>query len=90
MQILVDRNDLSDNERCYQYILSEVDINRAKFDLSSQTSEKWGTIENGYAVIYNNIFDAICKKGGFSKKSFLSWADKKWAYPDAGVASLQR
>ncbi|MCU6748565.1 DUF927 domain-containing protein [Faecalicatena acetigenes] len=76
LQILVDRNDLSDNERCYQYILSEVDINRAKFDLSSQTSEKWGTIENGYAVIYNNIFDAICKKGGFSKKSFLSWADK--------------
>lgn len=75
-QVLVDRNDLSDNERCYQYILSEVDINRAKFDLSSQTNEKWGVIENGYAVIYNNVFDSICKKGGFSKKAFLSWADK--------------
>lgn len=75
-QVLVDRNDLSDNERCYQYILSEVDINRAKFDLSSQTNEKWGVIEHGYAVIYNNVFDSICKKGGFSKKAFLSWADK--------------
>lgn len=76
IQVLVDRNDLSDNERCYQYILSEVDINRAKFDMSSQTNEKWGVIENGYAVIYNNVFDSICKKGGFSKKAFLSWADK--------------
>ena len=75
-QVLVDRNDLSDNERCYQYILSEIDINRAKFDPMSQTNEKWGLIENGYAVIYNNVFDSICRKGGFSKKAFLSWADK--------------
>ncbi len=75
-QVLVDRNDLSDNERCYQYILSEVDINRSKFDTMSQTAEKWGTIEHGYAIIYNNVFDSICKKGGFSKKAFLSWADR--------------
>ena len=75
-QVLVDRNELSDNERCYQYILSEVDINRAKFDALSQTSEKWGAIEHGYAVIFNNIFDSICKKGGFSRKAFLSWADR--------------
>lgn len=75
-QVLVDRNELSDNERCYQYILSEVDINRAKFNAMSQTNEKWGMIEHGYAVIYNNIFDSICKKGGFSRKAFLSWADR--------------
>lgn len=75
-QVLVDRNELSDNERCYQYILSEVDINRAKFDAMSQTNEKWGMIEHGYAVIYNNIFDSICKRGGFSRKAFLSWADR--------------
>lgn len=75
-QVLVDRNELSDNERCYQYILSEVDINGAKFDPALQTNEKWGALEHGYAVIYNNVFDSICKKGGFSKKAFLSWADK--------------
>ena len=75
-QVLVDRNELSDNERCYQYILSEVDINGAKFDPDSQTNEKWGLLEHGYAVIYNNVFDSICRKGGFSKKAFLSWADK--------------
>lgn len=76
-EVLTDRNELSDNERCYQYILGEVVINSAKFDTMTQTNEKWGAIENGYAIIYNNAFDSICKKGGFSKKSFLSWADKK-------------
>ena len=75
--MLVDRDELSDNERCYQYILSEVDINRAKFDPMSNTAEKWGVIEKGYAIIYNNVMDSICKKGGFSKKSFLNWAGRE-------------
>lgn len=76
-EVLVDRNELSDNERCYQYIMSEVDINRAKFDPMGNTVEKWGVIENGYAIIYNNVVDSICKKGGFSKKSFLNWAGRR-------------
>ena len=76
-EVLVDRNDLSDNERCYQYILGEVAVNRPKFDPNIDTVETWGCVENGYAIIYNNIFDNMCKKGGFSKKSFLSWAAKK-------------
>lgn len=76
-EVLVDRNELSDNERCYQYIMSEVDINRAKFEPMGNTVEKWGVIENGYAIIYNNVVDSICKKGGFSKKSFLNWAERR-------------
>lgn len=75
-KVLMDRNELSENERCYQYILNEVAINSAKFDPFITTVENWGMIEKGYAVIYNNIFDAICKRGGFSKNAFLSWADK--------------
>lgn len=76
-RVLIDRNDLSDNERCYQYILGEVAINRAKFDPGIDTVETWGCVEDGYAIIYNNVFDSMCKKGGFSKKSFLSWAERK-------------
>lgn len=74
--VLVDRDELSDNERCYQYILSEIDINSERFNPLGVTTEKWGLIENGYAIIYNNVMDAMCRKGGFSKKSFLSWAAK--------------
>lgn len=77
MQVLTDKSELSDNERCYQYILGEVAVNSAKFDSLAASSEKWGCMEKGYVVIYNNAFDTICKKGGFSKKAFLSWADRK-------------
>ena len=76
-QVLIDRNELSDNERCYQYLLNEIVVNSVKFDPNINTMEKWGVMENGYAIINNNIFDNMCIKGGFSKKSFLSWAKKK-------------
>lgn len=75
--VLIDRKELSDNERCYQFILSEIDINAERFNPLGSTVEKWGVRENGYAIIYNNIVDSLCKKGGFSKKSFLNWADRK-------------
>lgn len=76
-KVLTDRNELSDNERCYQYILGEIAVNASKFDPDTATNEVWGLIRDGYAIIYGNAFDSICKKGGFSKKSFLSWADRK-------------
>lgn len=74
-KVLVDRNDLSDNERCYHYILDKIAMNNQRFDAMSNC-EKWGMIENGYAIIYNQAFKELCKAGGFSEKSFLSWADK--------------
>ena len=75
-QVLIDRNELSDNERCYHFIQDKVAMNGQRFD-SVTNCEKWGILENGYAIFYNSAFDQICKEGGFSKKSFLSWADKK-------------
>lgn len=74
-KVLIDRNEVSDNERCYQYILDKIAMNGQRFDVSS-SCEKWGIIENGYAIIYNQAFKELCKAGGFSEKSFLSWADK--------------
>ncbi|MCU6762276.1 Superfamily II helicase and inactivated derivatives [uncultured Roseburia sp.] len=75
-RILIDRNELSDNERCYRFILDKIAMNPQRFDMISGC-EKWGILEHGYAIFYNSAFDQICKEGGFSKKSFLSWADKK-------------
>jgi len=75
-KVLIDRNELSDNERCYRYILDKVAMNGNRFD--AQTAcEKWGIIENGYVFFYNQAFDELCKNGGFSKRSFLSWGVKK-------------
>lgn len=75
-KVLVDRNELSDNERCYRFVQDKVAMNGQRFD-SDTKCEKWGIIEHGYAIFYNSAFDQICKEGGFSKKSFLTWANKK-------------
>lgn len=75
-KVLIDRNELSDNERCYHFIQDKVAMNGHRFDAVTNC-EKWGIVENGYAIFYNSAFDQICKDGGFSKKSFLSWAAKK-------------
>lgn len=75
-ETLIDRNMLSDNERCYRYLLDKVAMNQTRFDMTTGI-EKWGIISDGYAIFYNQAFDDLCQSGGFSKKSFLSWADRK-------------
>lgn len=75
-KVLIDRNELSDNERCYQYILDKVAMNEIRFDADTNC-EKWGIMKGDFAVFFNHAFDELCKAGGFSKKSFLSWAAKK-------------
>lgn len=74
-KVLIDRNELSDNERCYRYILDKVAMNCTRFD-DDTACEKWGTFKDGYAVFYPQALEELCKTGGFSKKSFLSWANK--------------
>lgn len=79
-KVLISRDELSENERAYEFILSEVEVNINKFKPDSFTGdykgEVWGCIENGYAIILNNAFTRICEKGNFSGKSFLSWAGR--------------
>lgn len=84
-KVLIDRNELSDNERCYRYIMDKVAMNGMRFD-DDTNCEKWGVIRDyvdkdafkgKYAVFYPQSLDELCKIGGFSKKAFLSWANKK-------------
>lgn len=75
-ECLVDRNELSDNERCYRYLVDKINMNPQRFDLDTKI-EKWGLIQDEYAIIYNAAFDELCKSGGYSRKAFLSWAGKK-------------
>lgn len=75
-ETLVDRNMLSDNERCYQYLLDKVAMNSVRFD-GTTGIEKWGIIDGSYAYFYPQAFEDLCKAESFSKKSFLSWADRK-------------
>lgn len=76
-EILTDRNEVSDNERCYEYLMDKISMNPARFENTVETLEKWGMISDGYAIIIPAAFDALCKSGGFSRAAFLSWADRK-------------
>lgn len=78
--LLKDKGEVSENEKAYEFILSEVSININKFvpdDEDNYKGECWGLIENGYAIILVNAFNRICERGNFSSKSFLAWAAKK-------------
>lgn len=76
-QVLISRNELSDNERCYQYLLDSIVMNMAKFDDATEKIEKWGTIDGDYAIIISKVFSKLCDDGKFSRQSFLSWAYSK-------------
>lgn len=73
---LVDRTELSENERCYHYIIEKAAMNNQRFD-DETNCEKWGIIEGGYVIFFNQAFSELCNLGGYSKKTFLSWANKK-------------
>lgn len=83
---LTDKNALSENERCYEYILSECAVNENKLTPTSQNGgyvgEVWGKyFRNREGVecvaILTNVFNRICASGGYSAKAFLAWAKKR-------------
>lgn len=77
---LKNKGDVSENDRAYEFIMSEISININKFvpdDDGNYRGECWGCIDDGYAIILVNAFNRICEKGNFSSKGFLSWAAKK-------------
>jgi len=73
---LIDRTEVSDNERCYEFIQDKIAMNYSRFDATAMC-EKWGILEEDFAYIFPQALDEICKSGGFSRKSFTSWASKR-------------
>lgn len=74
------QGDVSENERAYEFIMSEISININRFKqnvMGEYQGEVWGCVENGYAIILTNAFNRMCERGNFSNKAFLSWAAKK-------------
>jgi len=80
VNLLKNKGEVSENERAYEFILSEVSINISKFKpdkFGDYKGEVWGLIDNGCVYILNNAFNRICDKGNFSRRAFLSWATKR-------------
>lgn len=76
-QVLIDKNEISDNERCYRFILDRVVANRGRFDPRNENIEQWGVIEDNYVLMISTALSRLCKEEGFSRLSFLKWASDK-------------
>lgn len=76
-QVLIDKNELSDNERCYRFILDRVVANKGRFDPRNENIEQWGVIEDNYVLMISTALSRLCKEEGFSRLSFLKWASDK-------------
>ena len=74
--VLVDRNEVSEHERCYHYLLDKINMNRQRLDGTAAT-EQWGIIEDGYAILYPQAVKELCRQGEYSYKAFLTWADRQ-------------
>jgi hypothetical protein len=78
--LLKNKGEVSENQRAYDFIQSEISVNINKFrpDIHGDyKGEVWGKIEDGFVYILTNAFDKICKAGNFNKRAFLSWTKKK-------------
>ena len=76
-QVLIDKNELSDNERCYRFLLDRVVANKGRFDPRNENIEQWGVIEDNYVLMISTALSRLCKEEGYSRLSFLKWASDK-------------
>lgn len=82
VDLLKSKNEVSENERAYQFVIDEIQMNGLKFVRKAEFQpmiECWGMIEDdsNMAIINGNAFKKILERGNFSEKSFLSWLAKK-------------
>ena len=68
---------MSDNERAYEFIMNEFNINRGKFAGNHDLNERWGYLKDDFILFNPNIFNQVAEKGNFNKKMFIKWALKE-------------
>lgn len=81
VDLLKSKNEVSENERAYNYLLDEIQMNNSKFASKEDVktlNECWGIIDTDKALVMinGNAFDNMMKKGNYEPKSFLSWLAK--------------
>lgn len=67
------RAAVSDNERCYQYVIESALANPSRFDDEARI-EQWGLLKDDFVFLLPKALGTICEEGGFNRSAFLSWA----------------
>lgn len=74
-EVLASQADVSEHERCYQYLIDKISMNGSRFD-DTASVEQWGVIRDDYALMYPQAVKDLCEHNGFSYKAFMNWADR--------------
>lgn len=76
LETLIAPEELSTNERAYQYLLSRISMEEAKFNPASNSLIRWGSIDSNYAYILVAAYSQILEEKQFSRKAFDDWGVK--------------
>ena len=83
-EVLSTKDFVSEDRRCYEYLIEQAAINYDRFVPSAEPDgtltykgECWGCIDGNYLVIIRTVFDRLCTGRGFSPKRFLNWAKSR-------------
>ena len=78
--MLKSEKEISENERCYEFIQGEIVRNNHRFKQEGDEffpTECWGVREKNYTYIIKNVFDQMCRDCNYNGTAFLKWADLK-------------
>lgn len=67
-------DDVSENQRCYDFIIDQVSINSSKFE-DGQFGERWGVITSDEVIFIKSALSKLCKLNGYDCDSFVRWLD---------------
>jgi uncharacterized protein (DUF927 family) len=76
--LIKSNKQMSDNERAYEFIINEFNLNKGKFTSpNNDLNERWGYLKDEFILFNPNVFSEIAERGNFNKKMFIAWALKK-------------
>lgn len=84
--LLMDYQEISDGQRCYEMIMDAAAANPFRFDSDDDEpkTEQWGIINDGYIKFIPSMLSRLCDKSGFKFDSFKKWAlGKGYLIPDS-------
>lgn len=90
LNLLSDPDEVSSNERCYRFLVDEINMNRARFD-KEKPIEQWGVFDSESVVcLFPTAINRMCASGGYSFKAFKDYAVKRGLFQVDGKGNPQK
>lgn len=92
LDAMTKKDEVSDNQRAYEFILEKVAMNEERFKPNSEKGiEQWGYKDGDYVDFYTSALTKILKEESFGTKPLLTWLKKRGLLEaDAGESRLSK